>query len=433
MDSKNEDKIRNYIGEVCARIRNKRVHKEISTELNAHIELKINEYLKSGKSEEEALKLAVNEMGPSKNVGEELNNVHKCNAEWSVIAFSIILVLINVLVMAFFQIRGDFDKLFGKSNYFLLNRSIIYNTIGLAVLLMAGFCDYKKIRKYSKHIYIIILFLLGYTEIISTNVNKLRQFLSIMGFSINMAYAGIILFTVALAGIYDKYEWGGRRNNIKGVSLGIVSLILISFTNSFACFIVYGLALILLFYLSKAGIKIISLFVSLEILIMTVTRIGFESIAGFLNPSNDIEGYGYIYNKLKVIRESSRLIGGGVFFDKRTLPEFYGNVMFSSIIYSFGWIFGVLILMLIAILLIRIVRAAFSVRNTYGKSLILGILAILGIQFIWNILFNLGLAVAGGVMPFISYDGTSVIINMFAIGLIINVYKGRSISKIELI
>lgn len=72
-------------------------------------------------------------------------------------------------------------------------------------------------------------------------------------------------------------------------------------------------------------------------------------------------------------------------------------------------------------------------KNTYGKSLVLALTTILGIQFVWNILFNLGLAVGGVSLPFISYSGTSIIINMFIVGIIINVYKGRSISKVELI
>ena len=72
-------------------------------------------------------------------------------------------------------------------------------------------------------------------------------------------------------------------------------------------------------------------------------------------------------------------------------------------------------------------------KNTYGKSLVLALTTILGIQFVWNILFNLGLAVGGVSLPFISYSGTSIIINMFVVGIIINVYKGRSISNVELI
>jgi len=108
-------------------------------------------------------------------------------------------------------------------------------------------------------------------------------------------------------------------------------------------------------------------------------------------------------------------------------------VIFSSIVYSFGWVVGAIVVILISTLLIRIIKVAISVKNSYGKSLVIGITTILGIQFVWNILFNLGLAVGGVSLPFISYGGTSNIINMFIVGIIINVYKGRSISKVELI
>ena len=73
MDFKNNNELQSYINDICAQVKNKRVHKEIIAELNAHLEEKANEYLKVGKSEDEALKEAINEMGSSKHVGDELN------------------------------------------------------------------------------------------------------------------------------------------------------------------------------------------------------------------------------------------------------------------------------------------------------------------------------------------------------------------------
>jgi cell division protein FtsW (lipid II flippase) len=105
-------------------------------------------------------------------------------------------------------------------------------------------------------------------------------------------------------------------------------------------------------------------------------------------------------------------------------------VIFSSIVYSFGWIVGIILVILIAILLFRIIKVAISVKNSYGKSLVLGIITILGVQFGWNVLFNLGMLFGSVPLPFISNGGTEMVINMLMVGIIINVYKGRSISKV---
>lgn len=433
MNLKNNNEIKSYINDVCAQIKNKRVHNEIKAELNAHLEEKVNEYLKGGKSEEEALKEAINEMGSSKHVGDELNELHKCDPEWSVIFLSITLVLLSIGFMSLFQINGEFYRFFLGSTL-ILNRSILWGTMGVIALLIACFIDYRKIKIYSKYIYIVCIVLLSFTVITSEGVDGFRQWLIIGAFSVNMGYFGPILFIIALAGIYDKYNWDKRNNIIKGLLLGIVPLLLVSIANTYILgyFFMYGVTLILLVYMSKANKKIIVLFAISEFLILYVTRIGFESVLEFINRWNNINDTGYVYNQLKIMRDASVLIGRGVNFELNILPDFYTDLIFSSIVFSFGWIVGLIVIILIAILLIRIIKIAISVKNNYGKSLLIGITTILGIQFIWHILSNLGLMMCGMPLPFISYSGTAIIINMFIVGIIINVYKGKSISKVEL-
>ena len=431
MDFKNNNEIKSYINDICDQVKNKRVHKEIIAELNAHLEEKINEHLKCGISESEVIKEAINEMGSSKHVGDELNEIHKCNPEWSVIAISITLVLLSIGFMSLFQINGEFYRWFGSS--FIRDRTILWGAIGVIALLTACFIDYRKIKKYSKYIYIVSIVLLMITIIIPINTNGVKQWIYIGELSIKTGYFCPVFIIIALTAIYDKYEWNSRNNIIKGLLLGLVPSLLVSGTNSFGNFIVYGISLILLIYMSKANKKILGLFSTSEILILFLTRVGFESISGFINRWNDIDDSGYIYNQLKIIRDSSVLFGRGANFDLIRLPEFYNDVIFSSIVYSFGWVVGAIVVILISTLLFRIIKVSRSIKNSYGRSLVIGITAILGIQFVWNILFNLGLAVGGVSLPFISYSGTSIIINMFIVGIIINVYKGRSISKVELI
>lgn len=427
MDFKNDDKVQSYINEVCDQIKNKRVHNEIKAELNAHLEEKTNEYLKRGKSEDEALKEAINEMGSSKQVGNELNELHKCNPDWSIIVVSVTLVLLCISFMSLFQINGEFNRF--NNQCLIRDRSILCGVTGGIVLLIACFIDYRKIKIYSYYIYIIGIVLLIFTVVRSLNSTGYRQWLKIGDFSVNMGYFSLILFIVALAGIYDKYEWDDRNKIIKGFVLGIVPLIVVSLTTSLTCFVLYGGPLILLIHMSKANKKILGVFFITEILILNLTGLGVEQVSGFINKWNDINDSGYIYNQLKIIRDSSVLFGRGANFDLIRVPEFYNDVIFSSIVYSFGWTVGIMLVIFIAILLFRIIKVAISVKNSYGKSLVLGVTAILGIQFAWNILFNLGMIFGSVPLPFISNGGTENVINMLIIGIVINVYKGRSISK----
>ena len=115
------------------------------------------------------------------------------------------------------------------------------------------------------------------------------------------------------------------------------------------------------------------------------------------------------------------------------MPEIYGDYMFSSIMYNFGYVACIIVVIIVLALLTRVIKVAFSIKNNYGKSLVIGVMSIFTIQFVWNILLNMGFALYGVYMPFISYSSTDVIFNMVAVGMIINVYKGRSLSRVDLL
>ena len=431
MNLEDSNEIKNYINQICAEVRNKRVHEEIKEELKSHLKEKATEYLNCGKNENEALKLAINEMGSSKHIGQELNELHKGNFEWSITLLCITLVLLSIGTIYCFEINGSFEKVFGGYSNYILNKSILWSIIGLMGLLIGCFIDYRKIKKYSLHIYIIGLILLCLV-FLSPEVNGVVQWLQIGHISINMGYLGPILFIIALSGIYCNYKWSNKKNIIKGLLLGIIPLILLSMTGSLYSFLIYSIALIIVSYISKAPKKILGIFAIIEALILFLTKIRFNIIGFFINNGNDLNNSSYIHDQLKTIRDSSVLIGKAENFNKNGLPNFYSDYMFSYIVYNFGWIAGFIVIILITTLLIKIYRISKNIKNNYGSTLILGIASILGIQFIGHLLSNLGFINGNVPLPFISYGGTAMVFNMFIIGIIINVYKGRSISRIEL-
>lgn len=102
----------------------------------------------------------------------------------------------------------------------------------------------------------------------------------------------------------------------------------------------------------------------------------------------------------------------------------------TSIIYSFGWIVGIIVITLVLSFIVRIVFISKNTKNTYGKLLVSGLCSLFAIQFILHILFNFSLFPILGInMPFISYGGNQLIINVLSISLINNVYKFRNVSS----
>ncbi|EKY23287.1 hypothetical protein HMPREF0216_02957 [Clostridium celatum DSM 1785] len=99
----------------------------------------------------------------------------------------------------------------------------------------------------------------------------------------------------------------------------------------------------------------------------------------------------------------------------------------TSIIYCFGWIVGIIIIALVLSFIIRMCFISINTKNTYGKLLVSGLCSLFTIQFILNILANFSLSPILGIsMPFISYGGSQLVINVVAISIINNVYKFRN-------
>jgi cell division protein FtsW (lipid II flippase) len=131
--------------------------------------------------------------------------------------------------------------------------------------------------------------------------------------------------------------------------------------------------------------------------------------------------------QLDKLIHSAGPFGQGFAFTGRLIPNIYSDFIFTYIIYTFGWIAGALLAVLVILFLIRISHIAFYVKSSYGKFLICGFVAIFAVQFLWNILMNLSLApIAAMGLPFISYGNSQFVVNMAVIGLISNIYKQRN-------
>ena len=106
------------------------------------------------------------------------------------------------------------------------------------------------------------------------------------------------------------------------------------------------------------------------------------------------------------------------------MPEPHNDFIFSIIGEELGLIGCLLIISLFIIFIWRGVRIAIKAKDTYGKLLAMGITSIIAVQAIINIAVVTGsMPVPGVPMPFISYGGTSLVINLTAMGILLNISR----------
>ncbi|HMN25238.1 MAG: rod shape-determining protein RodA [Ignavibacteriaceae bacterium] len=155
-----------------------------------------------------------------------------------------------------------------------------------------------------------------------------------------------------------------------------------------------------------------------------------KRIQSFIDPNTDPLGAGYNTIQAKVAIGSGGLFGKGFLQGNQTqlqyIPEQWTDFIYCVIGEEFGFVGSMIVLILFVYLFLRILKIASSTKDEFLSLTITGILSIYIIHFLINVGMVVGiLPVIGIPLPFVSYGGSSLLVNMFMLGIIANVYKNR--------
>lgn len=157
-----------------------------------------------------------------------------------------------------------------------------------------------------------------------------------------------------------------------------------------------------------------------------------KRIETFIDPMSDPLGAGYNSIQAQVAIGSGGFFGKGFLSGNQTqlqyIPEQWTDFIFCVVGEEFGFVGSMLLMFLFIVLFVRIVKTATSAKDEFFGLALIGIFSIYFIHFIINIGMTIGiLPVIGIPLPFVSYGGSSLLINMIMLGLALNVYKSRII------
>ncbi len=155
-----------------------------------------------------------------------------------------------------------------------------------------------------------------------------------------------------------------------------------------------------------------------------------KRIQAFIDPMSDPLGSGYNTIQAKVAIGSGGLTGKGFLEGHQTqlqfIPEQWTDFAFCVIGEEFGFIGSIVVLSAFLFLFLRILKIAFSTKDEFLSLVVTGILSVYFVHFVINMGMVVGiLPVIGIPLPFISYGGSSLMVNMFMLGVIENIYRTR--------
>lgn len=356
--------------------------------------------------------------------------------------YDLFLLLVIVAMIVFGSIMvisaGSFiaAEKFNNENYFISNqiKNVLISAVAFIIAMSINYRIYN--NKYVMYGAMTLTVLALVYLLISNQGESIKGAKRwIFGFQPSEVAKNMIVF-------YFAFSLNKLRTNIdkfvKGYiyHLGILSAIVIlvvlqpAFSTSMMIFAI-GYSM---FYIS--GMKFKHLISSLVLIVPAIIILAIfqpyrmDRINTFFNPAEDKSGSGWQVEQSLLGFGNGGIYGSGLGESRQKefyLPEPHNDFIFSIIGDEFGFIGTVMLILAYIAIMIRGFMIASKAPDFFGFLLASGITLTILIYSIFNMSITLGLVPPTGLpLPLISYGGTSLIMTMFSLGVLMNIsYKGK--------
>lgn len=325
---------------------------------------------------------------------------------------------------------------FNNSYKYFINQFVFF-VLGLFIMYFVSKIDYKIYKKKSTLIISVCFILLVLVLIPGIGVvrNGSRSWFGLLGFGIQpseVSKIGLVIFVSKYLSNNYTLMYDIKKGVFPIMSIILIFFLLIMLEPDFGTGMVITLSLVAMIFVSKVKISffvkigILGLFGIVGLIIVAPYRMA--RIVSFLNPWSDPLGSGFqIIQSLYAIGPGGLFgLGFGNSIQKHFyLPEPQTDFIFSIISEELGFM-GVLIVSSIFVFIFyRCLKVSLNTKNLFGKYLSFGLSFMIIFQTILNLSVVIGLVpVTGVTLPFLSYGGSSLLVSMTCIGIILNVSRG---------
>lgn len=335
----------------------------------------------------------------------------------------------------------------GEATYYF-KRQVFFAAMGLVAMLRIGCWDYAWLRRIAKPAMAGALFLLVLVLVPGIGVvrNNARRWISVAGlFTIQPSelakLAVIVQFSASIAKKKEQMQtWREGVRPYFWLLLLTAGLVLVEPHLSGAV-LVFGVGAILM---AVGGIRLrwivgagVLAALGVCLLLSGVIPYGRSRIDMWKDPFADARGAGYQLSQSLITIGSGGLTGVGLGRSRQKflfLPEEHNDFIFAIVCEELGLIGAGLILLLFMALILRGYWIALHARDRFGTLLAVGITSLLALQTFLNVGVVTGLLPTTGIsLPFFSYGGTALFLQLIEMGIILSVSaqeKEKNLSRI---
>jgi len=316
------------------------------------------------------------------------------------------------------------------TKYHYSTDQLIWLTLGFAGMAFFSWFDYKKFYILSIPLLItaIILLLAVFLPGIGIKVLGAHRWINLHFFVLQPAEFVKLTLAIYLAAWFSSKEKGrfGAFVLLMGLVLGLVLI-----EPDMGTAIIILCEATVLYFLS--GGKLMHFAIALPtigflgLILALISPYRAKRLTTFLNPSQDSSGTSYHVRQILIALGNGGWLGVGLGNSLQKyayLPENTTDSIFAIIAEEIGFIGSLCILFTLALIVWCGMRIAMSSTDPFGKLLAGGITAFLGFQMLINLGAQTALLPLTGVpLPFISYGGSALVVDLCSVGILLNVAR----------
>jgi cell division protein FtsW len=328
--------------------------------------------------------------------------------------------------------------------FFFLKRQGIFAVLGFGIMLGVMHIDYRMWKKLAVPALLLCLVLLVMVLIpgIGGKAGGASRWIKLPGFNLQPSE----MCKLALI-MYMAYSLDKKQDKVKSFAVGIFPymIVLAILIGCLAmqpdlggALTLVAVAFVMLF---AAGTRLSHI---LSMILLALPLLAYKLSKGYhksrmeawSNPWSDPEGKGFQIIQSWLALGTGGVFGRGLGEGKQKLfylPEAHTDFILSVVGEELGFL-GVLVIIGMFFLLVqRAMRISVAAPDTFGRFLALGIAVLFGIEATVNMGVVTGMLPTKGLaLPFISYGGSSLLISLFAVGILLNISSGLKIEPIKL-
>ena len=357
------------------------------------------------------------------------------NMDFGMFVITITLLCIGLVMVAS---ASSYHALFyyGDSNY-LFVRQLVFAVGGVIAMIVISKIDYRRYKRWSYLAFgLAALLLLLVLTPLGRTVNGAKRWLGV-GTLFRFQPSEIMKPVLVLAIATYLSRNTKKIKDLKGYIVPLIMLLIVGllmyFQKHMSGLLVLGVAALSVVFTSgiKLNVKTICavvLIVGLAVTaFITADKFRMQRILSFAHPEEDIQDGNWQPAQSLYAIGSGGIFGLGLGQSREKylwLPEAQNDFIFSILAEELGFVGATVVIALFVFFIFRGYKIAMTCKDFYGSMIAAGITTVFAFQFLVNIaVVTCSMPVTGMPLPFFSYGGTSLFINLCSMGIVLNISK----------